>query len=271
MKSVLSEYSTEEAIKKYSKKTAGEGISYLLENVYGAIYLDVINELLKTVNVPNGLRILEFGCGAGMNLIYLVNLLTKHNIQMEVAYGTDFSEKLIDAARIESEGYLNDAQLAKVKFFLASNENLLNALSEATDTDKEDFLNSFHLIIGVNTFRYCYRLNKAKECTENIIKLLVKGGNCIMIDMNNKFPFFRSRLRDKIEKQKWEYYLPTLDEYANAFEASGFEIINKKNFCWVPHSSHGIIFKLCKLMSPILDGLFPDYAMRSLVKSRKPF
>ncbi len=98
----LDEYSSEEAIKTYTKKTAGEGISYLLDNVYGPIYLDVIGDLLKRVNVSNGLRLLEFGCGGGMNLIHLVNLLAKHKIQVELAYGTDFSKELIDAARIEA-------------------------------------------------------------------------------------------------------------------------------------------------------------------------
>ncbi len=269
---LLDEYSSEEAIKTYTKKTAGEGINYLMENVYGPLYLDVINDLRMRVNTEGGLRILEFGCGGGMNLIHLVNLLTKHNIQLDIVYGTDFSKKLIDAAKIEAKKYLNEAQLSKVKFFVASNENLHSELSENLKTSKEVLSNSFHLVFGVNTFRYCHRSNKEKESSKNIFDLLVKGGSCIMIEMNTKFPFFRSRfrVRDVIKDPGWEFFLPTLAEYVNAFEASGFEILNKTNFCWIPHSAQGMRFKLCKLMSPILDKVMPGCGMRSLVISRKP-
>ncbi len=270
MKAFLDEYNTEEAVKRYTKNTAGKGINYLLENVYGPIYLGVVNDLLKRVNIKNGLRLIDFGCGGGMNLIFLVDLLTKHNIQIDIAYGTDFSVNLVDTARIEAKKCLNEAQLEKVKFLVASNEDLLNDLSKAPETDKEDLSNSFHLVFGINTFRYCHRLNKARECSENILNLLVKGGYCIMIDMNNKFPFFRSKIRDRIIKLKWEYSLPSLAEYANAFEVSGFEIINKKNFCWIPHSAELVRFELCKLISPILYKLVPSYAMSSLVISRRP-
>lgn len=268
----LDEYSSEEAIKTYTKKTAGEGINYLMENVYGPLYLDVINDLRMRVNTEGGLRILEFGCGGGMNLIHLVNLLARHKIQVDLAYGTDFSKELIDAAKIEASKYLTESQIEKVKFLVASNENLHNELSENLETSKEDLSNSFHLVFGVNTFRYCHRLNKEKESSKNIFDLLVKGGSCIMIEMNTKFPLFRSRfrVRDVIKDPSWEFFLPTLAEYVSAFEASGFEILSKKNFCWIPHSARGIRFKLCKLMSPILDKLIPGYAMRSLVISRKP-
>lgn len=36
----LKEYSAEESIRRYMKKTAGHGISYLLEHDYGDIYLE---------------------------------------------------------------------------------------------------------------------------------------------------------------------------------------------------------------------------------------
>ena len=67
----LKEYSAEENIRRYMKKTAGHGISYLLEHDYGQIYLEVIDNFLPKAAVAGGLRILEFGCGAGMNLLHL--------------------------------------------------------------------------------------------------------------------------------------------------------------------------------------------------------
>lgn len=270
MNPYLIEYSTEESVKKYVKKTAGAGIDYLLEHVYGPIYLENIQNLLKAGVVTNGLRLLEFGCGGGMNLIYLVKWLANHNIPVDAAYGNDFSEKMINAATIEAESQLDQRLLEKVSFFKASNENLLDDLSEAIGTQKANIVNSFHFILGVNTFRYCHRSNKEEKCAKDIFNLLVKGGCCVMIDMNNKFPFFRSNIRDRLTKPKEEYALPTITEYAQPFENSGFEILSKKNFCWIPHSAKGLRLQVTKLLSPMLNTLMPSYAMRTLVISKKP-
>ena len=242
----LSEYSSEDAIRRYTKETAGDGINYLLENIYGPIYLDAINRLSKRVDISNGVRLLEFGCGAGMNLIFLVNFLTNNNINVNVAYGTDFSEKLIDAAREEARKFLEQTQADKVRFCVASNENLIEELSSCIGSDQTAISNSFHLVFGINTFRYCHRLKKERESARNVFDLLVPGGSCIIIDMNARFPFFRSKIRDRMNKSADERYLPSLDEYTSAFESAGFEITAKKNFCWIPKrksrswaSSHG--------------------------------
>lgn len=266
----LDEYSSDDAVKKYTKETAGYGITYLLENIYGQIYLNIVNELVKKEDIIEGLRLLEFGCGAGMNLIFLLNLLENHNIKVDVAYGSDFSEKLIESAKMEANKILSDSSLKKVNFYVASNENLHKELSDNLGSDQSDISNSFHFVFGINTFRYCHRLKKEKECARNIFNLLVRGGSCVIIDMNAKYPLFRSAVSDRLTKPKEEYYLPSLDEYVEPFESTGFEIITKKNFCWIPHSAKGITFNLCKLLTPILDKLVPNYAMRSLVIARKP-
>ena len=78
----LEEYSSEDAIKRYSKKTAGDGIEHVLNNVYGPIYMKYIENDILWRKVGEDLRILEFGCGAGMNLIYLVNLLNNNKIKL---------------------------------------------------------------------------------------------------------------------------------------------------------------------------------------------
>jgi len=80
---VLCEYSIKESIRKYKKATAGYGISYLLEHVYGEIYLKAIKEVLEPLGPQSGLRLLEFGCGAGMNLIHLVSLLRRNEFSIE--------------------------------------------------------------------------------------------------------------------------------------------------------------------------------------------
>ena len=78
-----------------------------------------------------GLRILEFGCGAGMNLIHLISILKQNGNHLEKAIGADFSPALIDAAKLESHKYLLPADHAKLDFYVAKNENLINDLSVA--------------------------------------------------------------------------------------------------------------------------------------------
>jgi len=266
--SFVDEYNSNDAILKYSKHTAGYGINYLLRKDYADRYLKVIKSngfLLK----GSGLRILEFGCGAGMNLINLVRTLRTQGIEVEKAYGTDFSPVLIESAGREAKESLLPEDLDHVGFYVARNETLLDDLSATSGKAVPELLESFDLILGVNTFRYCHRLGKSKECATDIFRLLRKGGVCIMIDMNQKFPLFRSKLRRSTEDPT-ECYLPSLNEYANPFAQAGFEILEKDNFCWIPHSAGPALVYLCRVLSPVLNLAAHKYAMRSLIVSRKP-
>jgi SAM-dependent methyltransferase len=134
---------------------------------------------------------------------------------------------------------------------------------------EEELLGSFDLIIGVNTFRYCHRLGKGLDCAADIYRLLRPGGVCINIDMNDRFPAFRSRLKGQ-ENNRKECYLPSLDEYASPFMTAGFDVIKKENFCWIPHSAGRAITFCCRLGGPILNLVARRRAMRSLVIARKP-
>jgi hypothetical protein len=266
----LREYSAEEAIRKYTKETAGQGISYLLENDYGKIYLDALENSIPRSAAKEGVRLIEFGCGGGMNLVHLVSMMERRGIALNCAYGTDFSEKLIEAANQEAKTYLSPKQNEKIRFCVGRNENLAEDLAKGIGTPKSALLGSFHLILGVNTFRYCQRLKADVECATAIRDLLAAGGICIMIDMNKGFPLFRSRFRDRITKDEEAYYLPSLDEYAHPFSAAGFEILKKENFCWIPHSAGPWLTRFLKALSPALSSVVPNHAMRSLVISRKP-
>jgi SAM-dependent methyltransferase len=267
----LDEYSSDQAIRRYTRDTAGRGISYLLERVYGEIYLHALERVAETSGIQNGVRLLEFGCGAGMNLLHLVSLLERKGVALEHAYGTDFSPKLIEAANRETMHCLPPNRREKVQFCAARNENLLEDLAAALRFEKSSLLGSFHLILGVNTFRYCHRLKKEMECAGAIFDLLKTGGVCVMIDMNKDFPLFRSRFHDRLTKQRETYYLPSLDEYARPFSSVGFEILRKTNFCWIPHSAGNGMAKLFRALTPALDTIVPNRAMRSLVVAQKPF
>lgn len=64
-KDFLREYNDGENVRRYMRKTAGHGISYLLQHEYNDIYLEAVDKYLLKVKTGKGLRLLEFGCGAG--------------------------------------------------------------------------------------------------------------------------------------------------------------------------------------------------------------
>ena len=262
----LDEYVSEQAVRKYTTQTAGYGINYLLHNDYAKIYLETVKTYLSGPNA-RPLRLLEFGCGGGMNITRLVSLLDEKQVAIEYAYGTDFSPRLVEAAKEESQTYLSPELAKKVDFFVARNEQLEKDLLAGLG-GKRDLRSSFDLIIGVNTFRYCHRLGKTAECAQDIYRLLKPGGICINIDMNDRFPAFRSRWRRQTETTE-ECYLPSLSEYVSPFEAAGFEIVKKGNFCWVPHSAGRGLTTACRVAGPLLNLVARGRAMRSLVIARK--
>jgi hypothetical protein len=158
-----------------------------------------------------------------------------------------------------------------VQFYVAKNETLFDDLSLAVGKDRAEVTGSFHFILGVNTIRYCHAAKKEMDNARNIFNLLAPGGICVVIDMNNRFPFFRSDLRNRFRRQKEEEcYVPSLEEYAAPFLQVGFELLRKEHFCWVPHSSGRFMCRLFSAISPLLDMAAKSRAMRSLVVARKP-
>jgi SAM-dependent methyltransferase len=266
----LEEYSSEESIRKYTGKTAGHGISYLLDHDYGKIYLDSIERYVPRARPKQGIRLWEFGCGGGMNLLHLVSVLKRRGIPVDFACGTDFSGTLIAAAKSEATKYIARDRVPKVQFTLASNEELVDEGANGLGLSKDQLLGSFDLVFGVNTIRYSHRLNNVDRCVEGIHRLLREGGVCIIIDMNRGFPAFRSRLRERPSKQdERATFLPTLDEYARPFSSAGFEILKKENFCWIPHSAGVGLTTAMRALTPILNVIVPSRGMRSLVICRK--
>ena len=68
----LREYTSHGEILKYTKATACFGINYLLEHDYKTVYLNAL-DFLPWETRKHGIRILEFGCGGGMNLLHLIS------------------------------------------------------------------------------------------------------------------------------------------------------------------------------------------------------
>lgn len=266
-RSYLDEYSSNDAILKYSTKSAGHGINYLIEHVYGPIYDDAIGISRRGSAAP--LRMLEFGCGAGMNLMALVSRCEANNIPVEIAYGTDFSTVLIDSARLDSRRLLRADLREKVLFHVARNESLGHELAAATQRQADALAGSFDFVFGVNTFRYCIRMGKGDDCAQEVYRLLRPGGTCVMIDMNGRFPAFRSHLWGPAKPAE-EVYMPSLQEYAQPFERAGFEVLRTEHFCWVPHSAGPVLTAVSRAFTPVLNAVVRSRAMRSLVVVRKP-
>jgi SAM-dependent methyltransferase len=266
------EYTSQDAIVKYTRATAGFGISYLLDHDYKSVYVKAL-DLLPQPAKQRGIRMLEFGCGGGMNLLHLISVLGREGIRVESAIGTDFSPVLIDAARREAKNYLRDEEQRRVEFHVAKNETLIEDLSSTLGKGRSELESSFDFILGVNTIRYCHRARKELDCAQDIFNLLVSGGVSVVIDMNNRFPLFRSAVKDRFRRRKQkeeECYLPSLEEYAAPFIKTGFEVLRSEYFCWIPHSSGQLMTGLLSRMSPVLNKVTGSRAMRSLVVARKP-
>jgi SAM-dependent methyltransferase len=264
----LQEYVSDSAVLKYAPATAGFGINYLLRNDYANLYLEVVNSFLR--DLPGGpLRLLEFGCGAGMNIISLVSLLEENGVPVKSAYGTDFSPRLVQSAVQEASAVLPPGLAKKLTFHVARNERLIEDLAASGNHQVDDLVGSFDLIMGVNTFRYCHRIGKDQDCAADIHRLLRPGGVCIIIDMNNLFPAFRSHWK-RSAGDATEVYLPSLEEYASPLKAVGLRVIKKGHFCWIPHSAGRALTLGCRLAGPILNFVAPSRAMRSLVVAQKP-
>ena len=268
----LNEYTSQEAVLRYTRAAAGVGISYLLDHDYKKVYLDSIKHMPSQLR-QQGIRILEFGCGGGMNLLHLVSVLSADGFNIDGAIGTDFSPVLIDAAKEEADRHLLPEQRNRVRFSLAKNETLLADLSTGLGQEQSHLENSFQLIIGVNTIRYCHRAGKQLDCARDIFNLLMPGGICVVIDMNKRFPAFRSALKNKLRAKKppeEECYLPSLEEYTAPFHQEGFQVLRSEHFCWIPHSGGRSITGLLSSLYPVLKVIARSRAMRSLVVARKP-
>jgi SAM-dependent methyltransferase len=266
----LDQYSAEKEISKYTKATAGSGINYLLDHDYKEVYLQALN-FLPRQTYQGGIRILEFGCGGGMNLLRLISTLSSRGIRIAEAIGTDFSPAMVETASREARDYLRWQDLRSPEFCVAKNESLISDISTSAGMEKSSLQNSFHFVLGVNTIRYCHDAKKERDCVRDIFSLLVPGGICVVIDMNNRFPLFRSDLRNKLRRKKEKQcYVPSLEEYAAPFIKERFELLRTEHFCWVPHSAGPVMAGVFRTLSPILNTVARSRAMRSLVVARKP-
>jgi len=266
----MQEYTRDDTIAKYISQTAGDGIAYVLQHVYAPVYQRAIRELMAARPKGHAFRVMEYGCGGGMNLLRIVELLESAGAVLERGFGVDFSPPMIEAARKEAADHLSPQLNAKLTYAVAGNENLANDLAREINVTRRDLEGTFDLIVGVNTTRYAHRLDRENELARDIKDLLRPNGQTIMIDMNRYFPLFRSRLREKpVTQRSDETYIPSLKEYTRPFREVGFDVTVSRNFCWIPHSANPKLVSVCRAVAPVLDLALSPLAMRSLVVAKK--
>jgi SAM-dependent methyltransferase len=267
----LDEYSRDDVIAKYLNDTAGAGIAHALHHVYGPVYDDVVHRVIAQRPRGHGFRVLEYGCGGGMNLVKMLDLFRRQNAAIALGVGADFSPRMIEAAREDVLPRLPAPLRERVQFAVAANESLASDLAKDLGTPTEELEKSFDVVVGVNTFRYCHRLRKDDDCARDIYRLLAPGGFSVMIDMNRGFPLFKSRVADVVRRRKpEEAYLPTLEEYTSPFRRAGMTIQASRNFCWFPHSAGPGLVSVLRVAAPALDMTLSRFAMRSLVIAQRP-
>jgi SAM-dependent methyltransferase len=264
-------YDTEDAVSRYRPASAGEGISYLLPTLYGSAFKDAARDARRETGAP-ALRLLEFGCGAGMASQYLVEALRHEGIDVDIAIGADFVPRMVEAATQELERSASHWARNRLRYLVARNEQLGPDLANCLGQRLEAIAGTFHLAVGVNTFRYSVRHDGARELVEQLELLLAPGGRVVAIDMNDRFPYGLKPRRGSAAlpiRFGMPGRLPTLDEYARPFSNGAFDVLRKEHFAWIPHSANGLRFQLARAVAPILDRLIPDRAMRSLIVARR--
>jgi SAM-dependent methyltransferase len=270
----FAEYEDPTVIDRYRWGTSGEGINHLLPNVYGPLFLDGARAAQKDTGAAQ-LRVLEFGCGAGMALQLVAERLDAEGM-FASGIGTDFAPSMVEAARREAASRKSPAVKERLQFAVATNEDLAGGISRELGVTPESLAGTFHLIIGVNTFRYAIRHGMSREVIEQLHTLLAPGGRVVNIDMNDRFPYGLKPKRRTSSAKKSSLpiefgtaELPSLEQYATPFREGGFEVLRAGNFCWIPHSARGVRFRALKAAEPLLDKLVPDRAMRSLIVARR--
>jgi SAM-dependent methyltransferase len=276
----LAHYTQPGVITRYLPSSAAPGIHYVVKHVYGAIYHITIGTIAACRPQHHEFRILEYGCGGGMNLLQLIQLFRAQGARLASAIGTDFSWSMIKAARNEAEQHLSAEMKQVVQYFLARNETIAQDLGIGLGRHSRELHNTFDLILGVNTFRYTYRLKQDGACARDLFALLQPGGCSIMIDMNRGLQFRGSRIHGLCKRAGRRYYIPSLAQYSRPFQEAGFRIICARTFfCFthlpfvmsLPGRLNTALLALCRRAKPMFDTCLSRFAKHSLVIARKPF
>lgn len=186
------------------------------ESKYFAEYkVRIVKECLK--NTPKS--ILEYGCGIGMNLQYLVEYFPDSDV-----HGCDISAKSIDVASKNN---------SSVEFFILE------------DSEIQKYKESFDIIFISNVFHHIEPPLRIKAVS-NINLLLKQGGNVFFFEHNPFNPVTRHIVNTCV----WDTDAILLKpkESLELFENGSFKIIRKYYTLYFP--------AFLKFFRPLEKGLF---------------
>ncbi len=131
-------------------------------------FMKALKKIIKRINIKEGSKILDIGCGTG-NLLYL---LEKENKDLSL-YGIDISKNMLNIAK---------TKLKKSNLILSSAENI----------DFKD--DSFDIVFSTEAFHHYSDYSKIMN---NIHKILKKNGRLIVLDVD--FGFILNKIFHFIE------------------------------------------------------------------------
>lgn len=269
MEMAYEEYSQPQNIAKYQRATAGQGIEYNLHALYGPLLMEHARASAAATGSAS-LRILEFGCGAGMVLAHLAEELRRAGYEIDAAVGTDLVPEMITAARAELAAYGSPWAVQHLRFIVAPNEALYSPIAEDLEGDPRQVEQGFDFVCGVNTLRYNVLGGSGEAVARELAKLMAPGARVVMIDMNDRFPYGLKPKRSGPSGISFaREILPTLQDYERPFDRPEFRIVERGHMNWIPHSANGLRFHLARLASAPLDKLVPDRAMRSVIVAER--
>lgn len=184
-------------------------------NYFAEYKVRIVKECLK--NKP--INILEYGCGIGMNLQFLVNYFPNSNI-----YGCDISAKSIEVASKNNKS---------VNFFLLE------------DNEIQKYKDTFDIIFISNVFHHIEPPLR-KKAISNINLMLKSDGKVFFFEHNPFNPVTRHIVNTCV----WDTDAILLKpkESLDLFEEGGFKIIRKHYTLYFP--------AFLKFLRPLEKGLF---------------
>lgn len=185
--------------------------------------MEKVENLLKGINLT-GKEVLDVGCGGGQYMEYFLHKNAKIT-------GIDYSEKMIEMARVYLEGSKKDNKKFKVSLIKANAEDL-------------PFRNNkFDLVVSIGLLEY---LSKPEKALLEIHRVLKKGGYALLSFSKKDSPFFLLRVFPGSILRKTLLRLPELNTVFSFTDVKSFLTNSRLKLDKVDEVLYTEFLTLCK-------------------------